>query len=229
MFAKCDKDQYQRQLKALETLRQTGSVVDYQAQFEKLAHGILLYNPSYDVYFITRFLAGLKEEIRAPIALQRPRDVDTTSALGLLQKEELVAAKNKPFGRAFLKGANKAPDKLGMEKQAMKFQKPDADDKLATLKQYHCKNGLCFKCGGKWGPTHSCTEHVPLHVLEELWDASDESVDVQSETLTAEDSVCALQLPRFDKSVRRNTLKLLAHTGKHQVLVLVYSGSVGTL
>jgi uncharacterized protein YihD (DUF1040 family) len=85
VFAKYDKDQYQRQLKLLETLRQTRSVADYQAQFEKLAHGILLYNLAYDhVYFATRFLAGLKEEIIAPIALHRPRDVDTVSALALL-------------------------------------------------------------------------------------------------------------------------------------------------
>ena len=70
-------------------------------------------------------------------------------------------------------------------------------------------------------------------MLEELWDAldlatSNEFVDVQSENLTAEDSVCALQWPQFDRSVRRNTLKLLARIGKHQVLVLVDSGSVGT-
>jgi hypothetical protein len=31
VFAKYDKDQYQRQLKALETLRQNGSVTDYQS------------------------------------------------------------------------------------------------------------------------------------------------------------------------------------------------------
>ena len=124
MFAKYDKDQYQRQLKALETLRQIGSVADYQAQFEKLAHGILLYNPSYDhVYFVTRFLLGLKEEIRASIALHRPRDVDTASALALLQEEELNAAKNKPFWRPFPKGADKVLNKVGkvgMERPAVK-------------------------------------------------------------------------------------------------------------
>ena len=115
VFAKYDKDQYQRQLKALETLRQTGSVAEYQAQFEKLAHGILLYNPSYDhVYFVTRFLSGLKEEIRASIALHRPCDVDTASALALLQEEELNAAKNKPFWRPFPKVADKVLDKVGM-------------------------------------------------------------------------------------------------------------------
>jgi hypothetical protein len=64
-----------------------------------------MYNPSYDhVYFVTRFLAGLKEEIWAPIALHRPRDVDTASALALLQEEELMSSRSKPFGWGFTKG-----------------------------------------------------------------------------------------------------------------------------
>jgi 5S rRNA maturation endonuclease (ribonuclease M5) len=70
-------------------------------------------------------------------------------------------------------------------------------------------------------------------VLEELWDAldlaaSDESVDTQSDSTTADDLVFALQSTIPDKHERRHTLKLLARIGKHQVLVLVDSGSVGT-
>jgi hypothetical protein len=41
-----------------------------------------LYNTAYDdVYTVTRFLARLKEDIQAVIALHCPKDVDTTSAL----------------------------------------------------------------------------------------------------------------------------------------------------
>jgi len=53
-----------------------------------MSHSILLYNTSYDdVFFITRVLHGLKEEISAPIALHCPPNVDTASALALLQKK----------------------------------------------------------------------------------------------------------------------------------------------
>jgi hypothetical protein len=91
VFMKFDKDQYQIHPKQLESLKQSGSVAEYHAEFKKLAHGVLLYNPAYDdVYFVTRFVAGLKEEIRTAIALRRPRDVDTASALALLQEEELA-------------------------------------------------------------------------------------------------------------------------------------------
>ena len=77
-----DKDQYQLHMRQLDTLRKTGSVQEYYECFEQLSHHILLYNTSYDdVYFVTRFMNGLKEEIRAPIALHRPKNVDTASAL----------------------------------------------------------------------------------------------------------------------------------------------------
>jgi hypothetical protein len=40
-------------------------VEEYQAEFEKPAQGILLYTNNYDdTYFVTRFVAGLRENIR---------------------------------------------------------------------------------------------------------------------------------------------------------------------
>jgi len=91
-----DRDQYQVHMRQLDALRQTGSVAEYYHRFEQLSHNILLYNTSYDdVFFVTRFLHGLKDEISAPIALHRPPNVDTASALALLQEEELEKVKLK--------------------------------------------------------------------------------------------------------------------------------------
>lgn len=231
VFERFDKDQYKTQLKQLETLHQTGTVAEYQEQFEKLAHEILLYNTaSDDVYFVTRFMTGLKEEIRAPIALHRPKDVVTASALATLQEEELSLAKNRYLRRGFTKG----PDRASTSKQMDKPPKAEFDDKLYTLKQFRRKNGICFKCGGKWSTTHTCPDQVPLHVLEELWDAldlrsSDDPDEVQSKLMNNEDSVMAVQTPEEMRHYRRQTLKLLAQIGNQQVLVLVDSGSIGTL
>jgi hypothetical protein len=72
-------------MKQLESLRQTSSVVDYQARFEQFAHSIFLYSPSYDdVYFVTWFLGDLKEDIMAPIILHRPPNLETAGTLALL-------------------------------------------------------------------------------------------------------------------------------------------------
>ena len=84
-------------LKRFDKLRQKDSVEKYQLEFEKLAQGFLLYNDAYDdTYFVTRFVDGLKEEICSVISLHKTIDVNTASALALLQ-EELARSKGK-FG-----------------------------------------------------------------------------------------------------------------------------------
>lgn len=99
VFAHYDKDQYPSQLNQLDNLKQTESVAEYYAQFEKLAHGILPYNLAYDdIYFTTRFLAGRKDEIRTAITLHRPYDIAAACMLALVQEEELQSVKPKSFG-----------------------------------------------------------------------------------------------------------------------------------
>lgn len=83
VMEKFDKHQYQQLLKKFEALKQKGMVEEYQNEFEQLAQGIMLYNNGYDdVFFVSRFVSGLKEEIRAVIALHRPVDVDTACRTG---------------------------------------------------------------------------------------------------------------------------------------------------
>jgi len=82
--------------------------------------------------------------------------------LALLQEEELQASKPKSFGWVFIKATNKT-DKLQSNSEQ--------EDKLASLKQYHRKNSLCFKCGVKWATNQTCPDQIPLHVLDELWEA----------------------------------------------------------
>jgi hypothetical protein len=71
----------------LDHLKQSGTVAAYFETFQALAHHILLYN----MYFVTRFLGGIKEEIRSPIALHRPKNLEEAYSLALLQEEELAA------------------------------------------------------------------------------------------------------------------------------------------
>jgi hypothetical protein len=83
----------------LDSLKQSASVLEYQAEFEKLAHGVLLYNPMFDDTFVTRFVSGLRDEIRSALLLHRPKAVDTTSALALIQEQELEQGNVKSSGR----------------------------------------------------------------------------------------------------------------------------------
>lgn len=56
----------------------------------------------------------------------------------------------------------------------------------------------------------------------------DNAEEIPSEIQSAEDIVLTVQPPLSEPKGRRQTLKLLAHIGKQQVLVLVDSGSIGT-
>jgi hypothetical protein len=91
---------------------------------------------------------------------------------------------------------------------------------------------LCFKCGEKWSPAHTCPAHVSLHDLEEILDALDiaqsndeEDSDVE---ILEEHEVLTIQDVPDEQAKSRQTMKLLAQIGKHKVLVLVDSGNVGT-
>jgi hypothetical protein len=151
-------------------------VLEYQVEFEHLAHGLLLYNNGYDdTYFVTRFVAGLKEDIRRVIVLHRPKNVDTASALALIQEDELNKVRSKGFNKDVAKSTFRSPGEkykspeVDLVKQ--KSQKSELEEKLADLKNFRKRNELCFKCGEKWSHNHKCPAQVSLHVIEELLDA----------------------------------------------------------
>ena len=238
-MAKYDKDQYQILLRKLDALKQTTSVLEYQTTFEKLVHGIVLYNPAFDdTFFVTRFVSGLRDEIRVPLLLHRSHDVDTASTLALIQEQQLEVARSKSSGRDITRGFAKqlqSADKLKAfdnGKHPPKGQMQDTEDKLATLKAFRYRNGLCFKCGEKWSPNHKCPPHISLHVLEEILEAMEisgyqEEDDNEVEVVTEEQEVMALQSVLVAKTRQKHTMKLLAKIGKHNVLV-VDSGNVWT-
>ena len=52
-----------------------------------------------------------------------------------------------------------------------KLDRSENEDKLKSLLAFRTKNGLCYKCGEKWGHNHKFPPQVSLHVVEELLDA----------------------------------------------------------
>jgi hypothetical protein len=116
------------------------------------------------------------------------------------------------------------------ETSRQKVQKSKADDKLATLKEFRRRNGLCFKYDEKWSHNHKCPAQISLHVIEELLDALE---DTKSEAEAAdnseiEETVMALGHLVADTAVKRKTMRLCGQIGNIQALILVDSGSVGS-
>jgi hypothetical protein len=151
------------------------------------------YEPHLDtIHFTTRFLDGLHPQIRAVIAIQCPRDLDTAYSLALLQEEigegrtwqqhrvpQLAAPPQVlalPAPRRLLPlPAPPAQKSSGVPdiKQLPPITSASAstgstDDKWSALRQYRRARGLCYTCGERWFKEHQCKGTVQLHVLQEV-------------------------------------------------------------
>lgn len=111
VHGKFGKDKYQQHLEELEGLSQVGGVDEYYTKFEELMHRVLVYNKSYDeTFFVTRFMGGLKTEIKTTIKLHKPRTVDLALSLAKTQEELLLESSRKNYSKGGYKDAYKAGD-----------------------------------------------------------------------------------------------------------------------
>jgi len=199
----------------------------------------LLYNPAYDhVFFVTRFLHGLKDEIRTAITLHRPKDVETASALALLQESELEQSKKFPskhdngYSVKSLVKSGYSSDKGKQKSDTKSSEDSKPNDKLDLLKAYRRDKGLCFKCGEKWSKQHQCPQQVPLHIIEELLEVLDHSDGDTSDDgdlcSPVDSSLMALSTASVPTQKKRRTMQLQGFIGKQEVLILVDSGSVSS-
>jgi hypothetical protein len=80
-----DQDQHELLVRQLLHIRQTSLVSDYIARFTSLIDQLIEYNKGVDpVYFVTRFIDGLRPELRAVLLVQHPQTLDTACTLALL-------------------------------------------------------------------------------------------------------------------------------------------------
>lgn len=103
-------DDQRRSIKALLTLKQTGSVEDYRKEFQALVYQVSMYNPHYDEqFFISQFIKGLKAELRAMVESQVPETLERAFLLARVQQE--VLDKAKPRGQRFAAHVRAEPEK----------------------------------------------------------------------------------------------------------------------
>lgn len=181
------RDKHQLLIQQFYSLKQTGTVTDYIEQFETVMNNLLAYSDAiHPLYFLTRFVEGLKNEIRSVVMVQRPTDLDTACALALLQEEVSETARpahqrynEQPYrGRPLLLPPPQArmpvvqTNKAAVDRRGQEGARAEteANSRLATLKAYRKARGLCFTCGERWGKDHTCPATIQLHIVEELLD-----------------------------------------------------------
>ena len=120
------------------------------------------------MFFVERYIAGLRPEIRTAAILHQLEDVDTASCLALLQEVELDNNKagnsSKSSQRSFVKQSNNGDRN---KHQSTPKEPRKVAEKLEALRAYRKAKNLCFKCGEPWARGHKCPDKVPLHIGEE--------------------------------------------------------------
>lgn len=174
--------------------QQRSSVTEYVEKFDSIMHQLMAYDQSLTpVYFVTKFIEGLRDDIRGVVMIQRPQDLDSACSIALLQEEILESIK--PTGikkvettpgyrqviRTFTPSnttqARNSPVHVPDDKRASESAKL-RDDRLASLKSYRRSKGLCFVCGERCSKEHKCATSIQLHIVQELLEA------LQADTVT---------------------------------------------
>ncbi|XP_072151238.1 uncharacterized protein [Setaria viridis] len=94
------RDQQELLIRPLFHIKQTGTVAEYVAKFTELIDQLIAYGHSTDqLYYITRFIDGLRDDIRSTVLVQRPSTLDTACTLALLQEEVADPYKRRDWRR----------------------------------------------------------------------------------------------------------------------------------
>jgi hypothetical protein len=219
--------------------------LEYAARFEQAKHRVLVHNRNVDdVFFVQKFLDGLKYNISNAIALHKPRTVDVALSLALMQEGMLEASRR--FSSRTKEGSRfssrsviaHAPvgvlgtppaDQTVSEKRT---GKPRWDDKLAALRSARRAKGLYMKCGEPYSPQHRCHKQVPLHVLEEILELAQVENSAEAKSTTSgsdtEEELLPLSYNAAEGTQGKKTMRLQGLIQDKEILILVDSGSSST-
>lgn len=216
-----ERAQYNQVIRQFFYIKQSSSVAEYIEAFDELVHKMLAHDPYFNPSVGTsRFVDGLRPEIKAVVLVHRPKDLDTASSLAILQEEVLLgysSSESRRYGHSignsmikvgFSPQPSRPPEKnVSEERKSPRNSKGrSSPDKMAALMAYKKAKGLCYKCGAKWGPQHSCPDYVPMHVVEELWQM-------------------IISVNAVNGTSAGKTIKLKCSIGKVEAIVLLDSGS----
>lgn len=153
------QDEHELLLRQLFQIHQTTSVNEYITQFTPLINQLNAYGGTTDALFYTmRFVDGLKDYIRAAIALHRPQNFDTACILARLQEEVTYPAKKRDL-RHWDNASGMRPLPLPALPPQLALPVPQAkpvpdggrgpstEDRWSTLHASRCAQGLCIVVG----------------------------------------------------------------------------------
>jgi hypothetical protein len=83
------KDEYDGQMYKLMHLRQTGTVAEYKKEFEESMYHLIALDDTFSTrWFVSKFIFGLRDDIRVAVRLQEPASIARATSLARIQEEE---------------------------------------------------------------------------------------------------------------------------------------------
>jgi hypothetical protein len=213
---------------------------DYIDKFCEFIDQLQAYSGVVDpLYYTTRFIDGLRDDIKSNILVQRPPNFDTACCLALLQEENIIlpvkeAKKyDSSFSRPYARGPLPLPrppdhaktNSVSDNKSKAGHKSHSIEEKMASLTAYRMVRGLCKKCGKKWNKTHQCAAYVQLNVLQEVWDLFEQEESDTVSKLHHEQLLMALSKAAATGKEDPKTLKIRGSIQNIEILVLIDSGS----
>ncbi|WVZ82001.1 hypothetical protein U9M48_029318, partial [Paspalum notatum var. saurae] len=240
------RDQHELLLRQLFNIKQTGTVSEYIDNFSAIMDQLIAYeHPQDPLYFITRFIHGLNDDIKPAVILQRPSTWDTACVLAQLQEEVAATQRRPPFRRPepyqAPRPSSVVPLPLPLPPKQEKWapeaarKPPDvsrghtAEDRWSTLRAYRRARGLCVKCAEKWSKDHRCADAVHLHAVQELlelFQLDDDTAAVTSEQEMPGDQLfLTLTLASVTDGPSPRSMCFRGSIQGHSVRILLDSGS----
>lgn len=142
---------------ALRLLTQTSTVAEYKQQIDSLVYQVRLFDPSVGgMMLVSRFVLGLKQEVRNAVLLQLPQTIQQATAVALTQEGLLLDFSPSMKRLPAKKFVPKVERLVGTETLGLKPEQAEPW-KAWQLSDFRKDNGLCFfKCGEKYSSEHKC-------------------------------------------------------------------------
>ncbi|XP_050911420.1 uncharacterized protein LOC127126527 [Lathyrus oleraceus] len=224
----------------LSKLSQTGSVADFQAQFEDLMNKV---NGISEPLLISFFITGLKQTLRRELQFHRPPTL--MEAFAMARAYEARLGDNPPYSKNWTRNSTNPPitttpiqqpsTQIPQSQTTPPHTKPTSLPPLlptpqSTLPVRHLppaeirdrrSKGLCFKCDEKWNPSHRCRSKVLL-----LLGVDDDEHDIDIEEASHEDvSGDISSLNALSSQLQGRSLRVSGAYGNHQFHTLIDSGN----
>ncbi|PKA46982.1 putative mitochondrial protein [Apostasia shenzhenica] len=218
----------------LSILKQTGTIQDYNNQFDALLTRVVL--P--ENYVVSCYLGGLKEELLGMVRLMKPKSLREAFSVAKLQESNLIQQQKKNKGW-YKPGTTHGAGFIASETVASKTaagsngsQSKETSRRVisnSTFDERRAK-GLCFWCNEKYTQGHNC-RRKQLYLISMTEDTGvnpeageyqveemiEEEVELESEPKVSLNAITGI--PSFQTMTVMGTIK------KKRIYILIDSGS----